>query len=65
MYRISERARQSLGLPSTAPSLDSASRRFVMTRKIRPALATLALLLGGGFAYAEPVTYVLQTPGVV
>ena len=36
-----------------------------MIRSIRFAVATLALLLGGGSAYAEPVTYVLRTPGVV
>jgi len=37
-----------------------------MTRKISSAVATLALLLGGGSAaYAKPVTYILQTPGVV
>jgi len=37
-----------------------------MIHKIRSAVAALALLLGGGSAaYAEPVTYVLQTPGVV
>ena len=36
-----------------------------MIREIRPAIATLAFLLAAGSAYAEPVTYVLQTPGVV
>ena len=36
-----------------------------MGHTFRLAVAALALLLGGGFAYAEPVTYVLQTPGVV
>ncbi len=36
-----------------------------MIRKTLSAVATLALLLGGGAVYAEPVTYVLQTPGVV
>ncbi len=36
-----------------------------MIRRIRPAVATLALLLVAGSAHAEPVTYVLQTPGVV
>jgi hypothetical protein len=36
-----------------------------MLRTKRFAIATLALLLGGGSAYAEPVKYVLQTPGVV
>ncbi len=35
-----------------------------MTRTIRTAVAALALLVAGS-AYAEPVTYVLQTPGVV
>jgi hypothetical protein len=36
-----------------------------MKRTIRPILATLALLAAAVAAHAEPVTYVLQTPGVV
>lgn len=36
-----------------------------MIRNMRFAVATLAILLGGGSAHAEPVKYVLQTPGVV
>ena len=36
-----------------------------MVRKMCAAVATAALLLAGGSAYAAPVTYVLQTPGVV
>ena len=36
-----------------------------MIRRIRPLVATLALLLAAGSAPAESVTYVLQTPGVV
>ncbi len=33
--------------------------------KIKTALATLAALLISAAAYAGPVTYVLETPGVV
>jgi hypothetical protein len=36
-----------------------------MKRGILIALATLSLLLASGTAWAEPVTYVLRTPGVV
>lgn len=36
-----------------------------MIRTVRYAGAALALLLSIGSAHAEPVTYVLQTPGVV
>jgi hypothetical protein len=36
-----------------------------MARDFRHAIGTLALLLSIGSAHAEPVTYVLQTPGVV
>jgi len=51
---------------AAADSLGSWYWRLLMTRKISSAVATLALLLGGGSAaYAKPVTYILQTPGVV
>ena len=36
-----------------------------MIRRIGSTIATLALLLAAGSAWAEPVTYVLHTPGVV
>ena len=36
-----------------------------MIRTIRSALAALALVLAAAAAWAEPVTYVLETPGVV
>ena len=36
-----------------------------MNRAIRSFLAALALALLAGVASAEPVTYVLRTPGVV
>lgn len=36
-----------------------------MARTFRSALAALVILLVAGSAWAEPATYVLQTPGVV
>ncbi len=36
-----------------------------MIQKLRVALISLTLLLVASVAWAEPVTYVLETPGVV
>jgi hypothetical protein len=36
-----------------------------MIRTIRPTVAALMVLLAAGFAHADTVTKVLQTPGVV
>ena len=36
-----------------------------MIRTVRTAFASLAMLLAAGTAHAAPVTYILQTPGVV